>query len=689
MPSTTMIADAPSQETGVGPENLTGRSPRVRYACALAAWCALVLALFAVEHRALFGLAIARTVTLAWAVICGYAIWFTGFRLLRRAIGAGTDAISSGCERTAYELGLGALIAMLSVTALGFLGALRPVVAYGLLGVLLAGNHLAFWRDLRGRWTGRSNPRPSDRYFLALTLVGGALALVSGLAPPVSQDALVYHLAIPARYIDAGGIVPVPGNFFAQFPQYVELLFTWALLLDGPELAKLVHWGFGVASSIALAGLVRALDPRASRSLAVALFATLPTVMLVAGWAYVDLAIVHFSLLTLLCLLRWFEFDTIRWGVLGAIFAGAAAGTKYTGGLNGLIVVGAAIAIARSRSYSGRSFLRTVFILAGVVALVAAPWWLKNIAYTGNPLYPFAFGLFGGEGWDAERQAILSGSLREWGGDRGIFATIALPWRVTMDGRFFDPVHFDGVIGAGFLLAVPALALTLRRGSGCGIVWTFVAVHVLLWILTTRQVRFLLPALAVLSALTACGIQRMQTGDRLLRGAVVAAVALNVGMALFHFAGHRPLGVVLGLESRDAYLEREVPGGDYSMFRFIADELPEDAYLLFGSLGNPGFLCERRYYADAFIENHTLKELLTRGATPSGVAGEFRARGFTHFVFRFDCVFDATRRKSDLTLAQQQLLATFLNRYGSELYRKAGTLLYAVDSSADAARESG
>ena len=165
-----------------------------------------------------------------------------------------------------------------------------------------------------------------------------------------------------------------------------------------------------------------------------------------------------------------------------------------------------------------------------------------------------------------------------------------------------------------------------------------------------------------------------------MTGTLYCAMAFNVLVASLHFAYHNPLLVALGLESKEQFLEREIPGGDYRVFEFIERELPADSYILLGSLGNPGFLVKRSYYSDALFENHTLARMLAGCDTPGATLEVFQRRGFTHFLFRWDTVFDPEGIKSEIPLDDQKKLMRFLNRYGRQLIRVGGTCLYEIRS---------
>lgn len=644
------------------------------------AWGAGALALFLAGAMPLVGTLRETLLTLGTGALVAYAFWWTGFRVLCRLEAHRTYG-SDPIERTAIELGLGILAFMLAALALGALGLFKPWAAIALVGVSLIGSHGPFLRDLAARRE-RLHAEPSSLILTIALFVAGVLTLIASLAPVTAQDALVYHLAIPAKYVEAGGLTRIEGSFFAAFPQNVEMLFTLGLLLRGESLAQWFHWLLGLCSVLAVAGLVRRVRPDGSRLLAAAVFGTIPTVTLIAGWAYVDLAVALFVVLSTTLLLRWQEDEDLQSLLLSALFAGAAAGCKYTGGFQGLLLAGGALWVGLRRKRTLATAIGHASMAAVVTGAVASPWWIRNIVQTGNPLFPFCHGIFGGEGWDSERARTLSLFLKQWGGDMGISGLLTLPWRLTFSAQFFSEANFDGMVGAAFLVAAPAVLWRVWKGpTAFRAAFCIALAHALFWAWTTQQVRFLLPALALFSSLIGATFDLAHAARpfwRPLRGALAAACAANVVIAALHFAHHNPLPVVLGLESKGQYLRREIPCGDYAVFEHIERALPESSYILFGSLGNPGFLSKRRYHSDAIFENRTLAEVLASSPTPEAVHANLRARGFTHVLFRIENVLDGTGQKSDLSLEEQKKLAEMLNHFARLECEAGGTYLYGI-----------
>ncbi len=664
--------------------NRTARSLPNWASLLLIGWSIVIIVLFLGQMRRFLGTSLDTAATVGLGGLTVYIAWLTGFRIWRACKG---PEVPAPLEASLYEVGLGALALVAAVFCMGCVQLYTPVAAYSLLAVLLLAPHRRFWSHQRSRWgsgdgTGSrrlTERRTEPRFALLLLGVVSALTLIHSLTPPTSQDALVYHLSIPAKYLSAGGFYNIEGNFFAHFPHNVEMLFILGLLLKGAELAKLYHWCFGVWAALTAAALTHRLSRRGSGRLAATLFATIPTTALIAGWAYVDLAVVFFTLLSVIAFVRFWQNNRDSWLIVAATFAGAAAGCKYTAGLQGLVLIAGVVVLAGLTRKSIRWALSRGAFVCGIVALLAGPWWLKSYLYTGNPIYPFAFQFFGGEGWDAERSAVLSLAMQEWGGARDLVSTLLLPWRLTMEADFFSQANFDGVIGCAFLIGAPLLLAGAILSPRHRLVLAIAVVHFAVWAVLTRQIRFLLPCLCMLSAVMAATLSCWPSQNRVRRSvaaALLCASTFNVLMMAANFAAHRPLGVVLGLESRDSYLQREIPGGDFATFTYINSHLPVDSYILFASLGNPGFLCDRKYYSDAFFENHTLKQILARSDTPDDAYLDLRQRGFTHVLFRFDCVLDPSGRKSDIPIHDQEEFANLLNEYAQLLHTSSGTYLY-------------
>ncbi|HNW92598.1 MAG TPA: hypothetical protein PKM88_06800, partial [bacterium] len=161
------------------------------------------------------------------------------------------------------------------------------------------------------------------RWGVLLALAPAALLLSP---PPVTYDAMTYHLALPQHYLNTGGIGALPWNHYSGFPQTVELLFLLALALGGYGAVPMVAFSLGVWLLVALWGLARSccrLSPAAAW-LALLLALTVPEI-----WDGFSVAMIDVPAALFMVLAAAFLFGrTPRELVAAAVFTGLAMGCK-------------------------------------------------------------------------------------------------------------------------------------------------------------------------------------------------------------------------------------------------------------------------------------------------------------------------------------------------------------------------
>ena len=137
---------------------------------------------------------------------------------------------TSPTEEFVFSSALGSIIASVMVTGLVFIGQASSSACWALLVILLAPG-LGFLKDLR-QWKFKASPTffPLSPLKTSAQIVLGILILLSlilALAPAFATDALVYHLAVPKAYLEAGGIINLPNNIYSFFPQQIEMLYPF------------------------------------------------------------------------------------------------------------------------------------------------------------------------------------------------------------------------------------------------------------------------------------------------------------------------------------------------------------------------------------------------------------------------------------------------------------------------------
>ncbi len=392
-------------------------------------------------------------------------------------------------------LGLGAL------SLLSFAGGLMGWLSFWTVGgglLLLSflcardGWHLLRWGGGQIRQMGRSIRQASwlDRLLWGYILLTALLMFLAALLPPTAWDALMYHLAVPAADIQQGRVLPTPANFQGYQPELVEMLYLDGLLLRGDGPAALLQLCSGLLSLLALVALARQFADRAQGAAlalrSAALFLSIPSLVLVLGWPYIDGALVYYELAALCALLCWWHASgrqRVGWPALAGALLGLGLDVKYTAALAigalGLLVVwrasgggrlrepgsrnlGFASRVRAWRQEQWRAALWQAVLLVGIALLVGSPWLWRNLFLTGDPLFPYHLGHLFPEGplWDDVRtQYALEGAGWGWASS---WRLLTLPLEVTLYGTQ-GSIEFDATLGPLLLLLLPLGLLAWQR----------------------------------------------------------------------------------------------------------------------------------------------------------------------------------------------------------------------------------
>jgi hypothetical protein len=509
-----------------------------------------------------------------------------------------------GVERLviAAGLGLGALGAGLFM--LGVLGGFEPgwiALALSASGVLVfrarvdsMGPLRAAMRTLPDAWRSASI---GARSLLVTAGAIGMLSSLQALAPTWDYDGLMYHLQAPRLFLEAGRLTPLPEIWQANGPLTVEMMYVVALGLQSEPTARLIHLALAGLLVLATYALARSELGETGGVLAAAVLLGIPIFPIWGTLAYADMGWALSEFLMLLALVRWSNSRESGWLILGGLFAGWAASTKYLG-LAGLIC-GAALVGLTEGSASVRTLPRSLARFTLVALVVCAPWYLRNAIWFGDPLYPFLSG--GGTAWGDGRLTLLLTYLRSFGAGTSPADLVLLPIRLYTEhglfGTFMSSIEFPS-----FFFPLALLLLVTRPGRNLRLIGAFVLLRFGAWAFGSQQTRFLLPLFPALSVLTSAAMLWLANRPRLRPFARVAGMGLVGGMVVvtlayqvIYLGSTRPLAVVTGLESRREFLVRAVY--DFEAVRHIVEQLPTDARVLMLWDGQ-GFYCDERCLPD-------------------------------------------------------------------------------------------
>ncbi len=509
---------------------------------------------------------------------------------------------------------------------------------------------------------------------LGAVLYFGWLVAAASL-PPTSTDELVYHLEVPRRFLEAGGQPFFQDNIYAYYPQFGEMLFLFGLALHLETAARLFHVLFILLLALAIFGYSREHLDRFHSVTATVVFLSVPSVMVVGTWAYVDVMFACFAFLALIALLKFFETEGKSWLLLAGVMAGASCSIKYTG-IQCLLLLLLLLLLMQ-----GRGKLRNAWfagpLLVLVALLVAAPYYVRNLSLTGWPLFPFKLPLFPlspGVNWDVNRAALLVKFLTDFGATSAdsLISRLLGPILVFIKARFLDFHAYDGVVGPVFLL--PLLLWLRTKGAPTQLrqLLLFSAFFLGYWTLTTQQVRFLFPVLPGLAVLLAYGLRAWSGWSRRsLQGLVWLLVAVNFAVGVNQVLKLEPMAYWTGRESSSSYLSRRIPG--YSVYQEVSR--------IVGCRGRVYMVCSFNllYYFDSparsdyLFEDYRFGQAVAAATTPGDILGFLESQGATYLLLNEGIL---SHPRAGLPLNDRQKLEEFLGSSTTEVYRRADFRLF-------------
>jgi hypothetical protein len=376
------------------------------------------------------------------------------------------------------------------------------------------------------------------------------------MIPSTDYDVLSYHLAGAREFSEAGKIGFVPHNVYANMPFGAEMFYVWGMGLTRGALFRDSFTGAMVGKTlIACTTILTALGlytfgkrffSETAGLIAMILYISTPWIIYVSTAGLIDSVVgmytffaIYTAVLTdqlsrnkflktdetgetiqtfkisgepelqeqkLPCCsdhncvtghLKQFDWFLI---FLTGFFSGSAAACKYPAMLFVVIPLTIFIAITKYGKSGFRSALAAVLIFSVGVSISCGGWYFKNYYYTGNPVYPLCFSIFGDTTglWTPEIDA-------RW-------TRVHLPHDFRPKTFFHDFWRVGLSSSWNALLMVPFFLLafiTKIQWEKRRILWYLLAwlvfIFVAWWFLTHRIDRFWLPAVPVLALFAGVG----------------------------------------------------------------------------------------------------------------------------------------------------------------------------------------
>ena len=512
--------------------------------------------------------------------------------------------------------------------------------------------------------------------------------LMGALTPELFFDSQFYQLGLLNKWVLNNKIHSDTYIAASFFPFNVNMIYMLGLLLGNAISAKLLHYFFGL---LLVYGIYVCGKKFASRSMGIAaalIFYSIPRVMTVNWAAAVEQGIGVFEFAAVYCLIEhYFEHRNepalnpaelkantfgikYFWIIMSGVFCGFSLGSKYTSIAFSFIPCALTIiTMDRIMNRNKYSEIAKELLLFGAGALiVCAPWYIRNLIQSGNPVFPFFWQKMGflstkvkGSQFADPPYPILN--LRNY---------VLFLWPLTM-----GTLQQESLLGPVFLVFVPLVFFFKNISKKTKLLLVYCLLSMVMWIVLGRfYVRYFIPTLSLFSLIFAYYIFGYNY-PKLLK-TFFMALLIFIGVINSKFAENvlaflkMPMPYILGIQSKHDYLftmKGGYPNPYYSVVDYANDNIPKDSRILF--IGETrGLYSKRRFLTNGVGDYSPLNEWLKQCKDPKELLAKFRSEGITHILLNLP---EARRLAGfdELYFEPEELkvFSSFWNRYVVEIHK--------------------
>ena len=400
-----------------------------------------------------------------------------------------------------------------------------------------------------------------------------AFSLAGALAPAIGNDSLAYHLYHPRIFIETHSIAHIPHTRESLWPYLTEMLFTLGMLVKGPVVSKLLHYVFGVLSTIAVFCFARRFLGRKEGLIAAALFYLAPCIFMQASYAYIELALCFYVFGSFYLFFIWEKERNLWYLVLSGLFMGLAISTKILAGMALIpILLLLAFNLVQTQVTVRKAFKVCIAFLIPIF-LSSFIWYLRSFMITGNPVYPFMQSLFGG-GWTGYDLSEYVSQV-DLGHSQGIIGFLRLPWDLVMNVGSFGPGEQIGFL---FLALFPCLFFVEWKNSVNKAMLFFVLIFTTIWYAAGPNARYYSMIFPAIFLLYSSGLHRLLYTKKMnfMKWLISGGLCFNAMLACYYNLA--PMKLLIGKTTMEEYLiANERTSG---MAKWVNETLEKDAIVV-------------------------------------------------------------------------------------------------------------
>jgi len=343
------------------------------------------------------------------------------------------------------------------------------------------------------------------------------------------------------------------------------------------------------------------------------------------------------------CLLGSAKQSDKKWLLLAGIFCGISMSFRYQSAIIAGMLLLSFIVLKIKKSFSSQisghsrydrekiiECIKGSIIFCLAFLITFSPWMIKNILYTGNPLFPLFYSVFGGRGWSLEQTSYFYNNIS---GRIGTGITLQSWLRI-----LWQVLTREGELGWHRFIFLPALALlplAIKRRHPATIAGLLGLSYIALWSFLSRNVanilRYNIFSLALISVFFISVIwQWISRKEKLAEFLFILFICFEALLGIFFCQQlTQSYKAVFTKVSRQQYLKRFLP------YYPLVDEMnrrlsSEDKVLFIGE--TQGFYLQKKCIVPSANDGQWIAQIFEGAKNVEEVSQRMKALGITHLL---------------------------------------------------------
>jgi hypothetical protein len=498
--------------------------------------------------------------------------------------------------------------------------------------------------------------------------------VLKALLPPHGPtDVLYYHMTIPKLYLEYGAIVTNPTFFPSFFPSNGELLFSLALVLGGPVMVNLTHFGFALLTVMALYTYAQKYFGKEFALIPGIIYLTAPVINSWGTMAYTcNILGFYLFILSMLLIECNKETKANKVAFIGLI-TGMSLGLKY----QAVLFVGLLYTfffIYKLKGWKRVSVLFSVSLAIGII--LVSPWFIRNYIITHNPFFPILNDIFSSR--MIRPESLWENATKATGLFSTAFAKLKenyfFPFTYLWSGAWGKDDDFQRFIGPLFLFFSPLIFFLKKNPLKWPLIFLLAVLSYLFFIFLNANIRYVVILVIFLSLL--CGA----VGQRIMSfGKGVRYISLGFFISFVIFYSFQNYNLMLGHKRiLTAFNQKLTPYFlrafeiSYVPAEWANRNLPNEAKVLFHGFD--------RYFYFKFepFNDHLSQTFINYDKAKNGedILRILRSQNFTHIISS-DKIHE-NYRKDTILYDEEPRFIDFKQKYLVKIFSANGISIYKI-----------